>query len=150
VPAISRLVALAAALPLAAAAAEPVGVETCKACHPVAHEIWRASPHARARENLPERSRADPRCVGCHAPVEKLAGVTCEACHGNGQLYARRYVMRDRELAQALGLVITPAERSCLACHDDSAPSLGKFDPARKLPLIRHGEAERAARRAAP
>jgi len=141
--------ALAAALPLAAAAADPVGAETCKACHPAAWEIWRAGPHARARDSMPERNRADPRCTGCHAPVEKEAGVTCEACHGNGQHYARRYVMRDRELAQALGLVVVPSERSCLACHDESAPSLGKFDPARKAPLVQHGEAERAARRAA-
>ena len=147
--ALRRILALAATLPLAAAAAEPVGAETCKACHPVAWEIWRAGPHARARESLPERNRADSRCVGCHAPVERSAGVTCEACHGNGQLYARRYVMRDRELAEALGLVAAPAERSCLACHDESAPSLGRFDPARKLPLVRHGEADREARRAA-
>jgi hypothetical protein len=146
-----RLLALALlAAPAAPRAHDPIGAETCKACHPAAYEIWRESAHARAHASLPERQRSDARCTGCHDPLgERGSGVSCEACHGNGQLYARRYVMRDRELARALGLVTVPAERSCLACHGESAPSLTRFDYARKLPLIRHGEADRAARGAA-
>ena len=140
------LAALALAAPLAGRAADPVGAETCKACHPAAFEIWRESAHARAQASLPERSRSDARCNGCHAPEPGQAGVSCEACHGNGGLYARPYVMRDRELARALGLV-DPGERTCQRCHDESAPSLSRFDYARKLPLVRHAEAEREARR---
>jgi hypothetical protein len=138
--------ALALALPSAAAAADRVGAETCKACHPAAYEAWRASPHARARESLPERSRSDKRCLSCHAPdaEEGLAGVSCEACHGPGRLYAARYVMRDPELARALGLV-EPGERVCAGCHTDSTPSLVRFEYSRKLPLIRHWD-DRAAR----
>jgi hypothetical protein len=142
------LAALALGAPLAAAGADPIGAETCKACHPVAFEVWRESAHARAEARLPERSRSDPRCTACHAPEPGQAGVSCEACHGNGALYARAYVMRDRELARALGLV-DPGERTCQRCHDDSAPSLSRFDYAKKLPLVRHAEAEREARRAA-
>ncbi len=142
------LAAIALAAPLAAGAADPVGAGTCKACHPVAFEVWRESAHARAMASLPERSRSDPRCTTCHAPEPGQAGVSCEACHGNGGLYAQAYVMRDRELARALGLV-EPGERTCQRCHDESAPSLSRFDYARKLPLVRHAQAEREARRAA-
>jgi len=130
-----------------AGAAEPIGAETCKACHPAAYEAWLESAHARAQANLSERSRADARCTACHAPEPALAGVSCEACHGNGQLYARRYVMRDRELARALGL-LEVGEKTCARCHDESSPSLTRFDYARKVPLVQHGEADREARRA--
>jgi len=145
-----RLLALLLlAWPAAAPAYDPLGPEACKACHPAAWAVWKETAHARAHSSLPERQRADVRCTGCHAPLgEKASGVSCEACHGNGQLYARRYVMRDRELARALGL-LQPGERTCLACHTESAPSLSRFDYARKLPLIQHAEAEREARRAA-
>jgi hypothetical protein len=146
-PALAALLLLA---PLAGLSADPVGPETCKACHPVAYEIWHASSHARAQVALPERSRTDARCSACHAPeaARTQVGVGCEACHGNGQSYAHRYVMRDRELARALGLQEV-GERTCVRCHDDSAPSLARFDYTRKLPIIQHGEADREARRAA-
>jgi hypothetical protein len=116
-----------------------VGPETCRACHPAAYEAWLASPHARAREALPERHRAEPRCLSCHAPdaEEGLAGVSCETCHGPGRLYSAPYVMRDGELARAVGLV-DPGEKTCAACHTESTPSLVRFEYARKLPLIRH------------
>jgi len=131
------LLALAAAAP--ALAGDTVGPETCEACHPAAYETWKASPHARARESLPERSRNDPRCLSCHAPQAEdgLTGVSCEACHGPGRLYSARYVMRDPELARAVGLV-EPGEKTCLACHTESTPSLERFEHAKKLPLIRH------------
>lgn len=134
--------ALAAALlaPALSHGGDKVGPEGCKVCHPGAYEAWLATPHARARESLPERSRGDSRCLSCHAPdaEDGLAGVSCEACHGGGRLYAAPYVMRDPELSRALGL-LDPGERSCLACHTESTPSLVRFEYARKLPLIRHG-----------
>jgi hypothetical protein len=138
----SRLVALLAALavPPAVRAADRVGPETCKACHPAAYEAWRVSPHARARDVLPERSRSDKRCLGCHAPDldEGIsAGVSCEACHGPGRVYSAPYVMRDAELARAVGLA-DPGEKTCAGCHTDSTPSLVRFEYARKLPLIQH------------
>ncbi len=134
-------VALAALAPSFSHAGDKVGPEGCKACHPSAYEAWLATPHARARDSLPERSRNEPRCLSCHAPDadEGLAGVSCEACHGGGQLYAAPYVMRDPELARALGL-LDPGEKTCLACHTEATPSLVKFEYARKVALIRHGE----------
>ena len=139
--------ALAAALlaPSVSHAGDKVGPDTCKACHPAAYEAWAASPHARAREALPEKSRNEPRCLSCHAPDAEngLAGVSCEACHGGGRVYSARYVMRDAELSRAVGL-LDPGEKTCAGCHTDSTPSLVKFEYDRKLPLIRHWE-DRAA-----
>ncbi len=135
--------AFAAAAPALVLAGDLVGPETCKACHPAAYESWRDGPHARASEALPPRHRRDPRCVSCHAPDEAkgISGVSCETCHGPGQLYAVSYVMRDAEQARAVGLE-DPNERTCAVCHTESTPSLTRFEYARKLPLIRHWEGE--------
>jgi hypothetical protein len=135
----SRHLILLALVPAVTLAADFIGAETCKACHPQAYEVWKEGPHARALESLSPAQRRDPRCTSCHAPdVDKGAvGVTCESCHGGGRIYAQAYVMRDRELARAVGLV-DPGEKSCTACHTDAAPSLSKFTYATKMPLIRH------------
>jgi hypothetical protein len=127
-----------------------VGPETCKACHAAAYEAWRTDPHARAYDSLPERSRKDKRCLSCHAPLidDGFVAVGCEACHGAGGAYSARYVMRDRELARAVGL-LDPNEKTCAACHNETTPSLVKFEYKRKLPLIEHWSAERAAWKAA-
>jgi hypothetical protein len=133
--------ALLAALPLlAVAAGDKVGPETCKACHPAAYAKWRTGPHARARDSLPEQSRSDKRCLSCHAPdlADGIPGVSCETCHGPGRVYSASYVMRDPELARAVGLA-DAGERTCAACHTDSTPSLARFDYRKKLPLIEHG-----------
>lgn len=127
------------ALPALAAAADVVGPESCKACHPAAYDAWRDTPHARALQSLPEKSRKDPRCLACHAPDldAGVEGVTCESCHGPGSVYEASYVMRDPELARATGLQ-DPGEKTCLACHTGSTPSLETFRYADKLQLIRH------------
>jgi hypothetical protein len=144
-PLVAALAAALALVPCVSYAGDHVGPQTCKACHPAAYEAWLASPHARARDMLPEQSRSDRRCLSCHAPGadEGLAGVSCEACHGPGRLYSASYVMRDPELARAVGLV-DPGEKTCLACHTESTPSLTRFEYARKLPLIRHWDGDRA------
>lgn len=148
--ALALAVALAPALP---SAGDFTGPESCRACHPSAYAAWRATPHARAQETLPDGSRDDPRCLACHAPdaADGVAGVSCEACHGAGRLYSPAYVMRDHELARAVGLA-DPGERACLGCHTESTPSLARFSYARKWPLIVHGSepAPEAAAPAAP
>jgi hypothetical protein len=146
----SHLLVVALLAPAAAAPADTVGAETCKSCHPLAYEAWRYSPHARGLESLPEARRKDVQCKVCHAPdTDKgLAGVSCETCHGAGRMYSQPYVMRDRELARAVGLV-DQGEKTCAACHTDSTPGLARFDYARKLPLIEHG-GDRAARKKPP
>lgn len=147
----ASLLCAALLAPALARSAETVGPETCRACHPTAYEAWLASPHARARETLPERSRKEPRCLSCHAPdaEDGFAGVTCEACHGPGRVYSAPYVMRDAELARAVGLV-DPGPKTCAACHTESTPSLVRFEYERKLALIRHGKEPAPAAPAAP
>ncbi len=151
-----RWLLLAVCLPALASAAERVGSETCKSCHAAAYDAWRASAHAKAAEALSPAQREDPRCTHCHAPDLARAlqdsyamgrepgaaphaegGVTCEACHGAGQYYSPSYVMRDAELARAVGLV-DPGQKSCLACHTADSPSLLPFDFASKVKLIDH------------
>ena len=130
---------------VAAAAGDKVGPETCKACHPAAYAKWHTDPHARARDSLPERSRNDKRCLSCHAPdlADGIPGVSCETCHGPGRVYSASYVMRDPELARAVGLA-DAGERTCAACHTDSTPSLERFEYRKKLSLIEHGGDRRA------
>ncbi|MGA9524143.1 MAG: multiheme c-type cytochrome [Myxococcaceae bacterium] len=143
------LCSLAVATPVAAA--DFMGAESCKACHPEAYAAWRTSKHARAYETLSPQQKKDARCVSCHAPdlrVQGVAGVTCETCHGGGQYYSPEYVMKDPELARLVGL-IDPSEKQCRSCHDASSPSIHAFEFGDKLKLIDHWSAERA-RRAAP
>jgi hypothetical protein len=144
---LAALLLAAPALAGAAAGAPPVlGPETCKACHPAAYEAWRTGPHARAFDSLPERNRKDKRCLSCHAPLaaDGQVAVGCESCHGAGGAYAAPYVMRDAELSRAVGLV-DPGEKTCGVCHNETTPSLVKFEYGRKLPLIEHWVAEREA-----
>ena len=72
--------------------------------------------------------------------VEKVIRIRA---NGSGQLYAARYVMRDPELARAVGLQ-DAGEKRCLGCHTDSTPGLRPFDYRRKLPLIEHWKGEKA------
>ena len=139
-------------------AADRVGSETCKSCHAAAYETWQASAHAKAANSLSPAQQQDARCAHCHAPdlaraaqeitptaatasegsaAHAEVGVTCEACHGAGQYYTPSYVMRDAELARAVGLV-DPGQKSCLVCHTSDAPSLTPFDFAAKVKLIDH------------
>ena len=135
-------------LALAVSAADFVGPESCKACHPEAYAAWKQSKHARARDALSTLQQKDARCLSCHAPnsaEQRLSQITCESCHGGGQYYATSYVMKDAELARLVGLV-DPSEKGCRTCHDSSSPSLKPFEFVEKLKLIDHWTAERARR----
>ena len=125
-------------------AAEFVGAETCKSCHPNTYNVWAATKHAKAYEALtsdPKRIReADADCVRCHttgfkykggfAGVEAtphLKGNQCENCHGPGSAHAaapddvaiRKVIARSRE----------KIKDRCLDCHDeDNAPHGFEFD----------------------
>jgi formate-dependent nitrite reductase cytochrome c552 subunit len=132
-----------------ALAADPIGSESCRACHPRAWEIWKDSPHSRATASLSARQQKDARCLSCHSPdaSKGVPEVSCETCHGGGQFYSPRYVMKDAELARAVGL-LDPTERLCLKCHDSNAPSLRPFSFEEKLQRIDHWSEGRAARQA--
>lgn len=142
-------IALSLLLGPVAQAAEFIGSESCKVCHPAAYEIWKDSQHAQAAAPLSEKQQKDPRCLSCHSPegTKGFAHVGCETCHGGGQYYKPSYVMKDKELSRAVGLV-DPSEKMCLRCHDATAPSLTPFKFAEKLKAIDHWTVERAARAA--
>jgi hypothetical protein len=145
-PALAALAALIA-WPLVASGADPVGADNCKACHKAAYDAWRDSQHSRATESLSERQQKDGRCLSCHAPQTSrgLKDVSCETCHGGGQFYTPTYVMKDAELARAVGLE-DPSEKLCGKCHDANAPSLKPFSFVERLKLIDHWTVEREAR----
>ena len=138
----------AALLPGRAFAAEFIGPENCKVCHPAAYESWKDSQHSRAAGSLSPKQQKDGRCLSCHSPeqAKNVADVGCETCHGGGQYYAPRFVMKDAELARAVGLV-DPSEKMCLKCHDANAPSLQPFKFVEKLKLIDHWSVDRAAKK---
>ncbi len=125
-----------------------LGAESCQGCHAEAWAAWKASPHARAKEVLSAQQQKDARCLSCHSPNEndqKVTGISCETCHGGGQYYTARYVMKDAELARLVGLV-DPNEKQCRSCHDDSSPSVKPFEFIGKLKALDHWSAERAKR----
>lgn len=157
------LAVVALALPATALAADWVGAQTCQACHAKAYESWAAGPHAHAADSLTEAQRHQPSCTHCHAPElalhagnptatggtpapEQIHGISCESCHGAGQYYSPAFVMKDSELARAVGL-LDPGEHSCKGCHLAGSPSLTPFDFGAKVKLIDHWTAERAARK---
>lgn len=134
----------------AAVAADFVGPESCKGCHPAAYEAWQQSKHARAMDSLSDAQKKDARCLTCHAPDQAqqgMAHVTCETCHGGGQYYSSSYVMKDSELARLVGLV-DPSEKQCRTCHDASSPSLRPFDFKESLKAIDHWSAGRTGKSA--
>ncbi len=129
-----------------AGADDVVGPQVCRACHAAAFDAWKGGAHARAEVDLGQHGE-DPQCLSCHAPqkAQGLSGVSCETCHGAGQHYSASYVMRDRELARLAGLR-SPDEKACRGCHDESSPSLRRFDHPAMLQRIDHWTADREAR----
>lgn len=148
------VITLLAALVLGASFAHAwtfLGPESCQSCHPDAYAAWSASAHARSMQALSLRQQKDGRCVSCHAPnlaEAQVSAVTCESCHGSGQWYSPRYVMKDPELSRLVGLV-DPNEKSCRGCHDASVPSMRPFDFPAALKAIDHWTIERNKRKVA-
>lgn len=153
-----RICTVAAAL-LAAFCATPlwaqdyIGAEKCKSCHAFEYRVWAAGPHARAHQPLTAEQLADPKCNNCHTMLPgnveaAFAGVQCERCHGPAKYYHPAYVMKDKELARAVGLV-DPVEAHCRSCHTEGTPSIRPFDFARMWGEIDHGKKARQAYEAA-
>lgn len=120
-----------------------VGAARCQSCHPLAYQTWQQSAHARAFEALQQTQKSETRCTVCHTLTPddtqaKLQGVQCESCHGGGKYYSPLYVMKDKELARAVGLVV-PNEASCKRCHDAHAPNIEPFDYKTAWSRIAHG-----------
>jgi hypothetical protein len=108
------------------------GEASCKACHPVQHEVWLQSGHAGAYEHLESVNKAyDSECVACHTVgfnkpggfldkliTSHLAGVQCESCHGSGKAHVQSAGR------QPLANRLWPKERMCTQCHlENHSPS---------------------------
>ncbi len=130
---------------------ERIGAEGCKACHADAYQKWQRGPHARSMQSLSGSFRKSVSCRSCHANASQSKvlnrpkaivtaqenSVDCEACHGSGSLYAAEHIMKDRVLAEKLGL-IRQTEALCLSCHLSSTPNTQPFDYEKGLMQIRH------------
>jgi hypothetical protein len=117
-----------------------------------AHAYWRLGSDwslflARLRPHYQDLDDPinDDRCHLCHVTAaqdpdalfastyRKEEGVSCEACHGPGSLYATMEVMSNREAFLANGGRV-PDESTCRSCHRRSE----NFDFEEKWPKIAH------------
>ena len=145
--------------PLLPTAAEYVGADACRECHPREHETWATQPHAAAFSTLEtagKHEQAD--CRSCHttgydrggfpsgavaSEHGHLAGVGCESCHGPGG----DHVAAD---ASRLGTILSLGDKCdscvilqiCGSCHDDANDPGFEFAVEEKIDRQRHGTIE--------
>lgn len=128
-------------------------------------KIWSESKHSKAFETL-QTIRADsialskgfntpavetPECVKCHTTgsitdvsefqetFDITQGVQCESCHGPGSEYKSLSVMKDKERAFSLGLIIhNEKEKFCIQCHNTESPTYFQFDYEPMWEMIAH------------
>jgi hypothetical protein len=135
-------ITVAALLALAggAFASDFVGARRCKGCHTAEYDQWRLTPHAQATARLTAEQRRDRRCTVCHATStdDGFLGVQCESCHGPGRYYWPDFVMKDTELAKAVGLQSGGDASVCGRCHTADVPTVTAFDAQAALPKVRH------------
>ncbi len=147
---------------------ELVGAKKCKSCHRKIgdpYKIWSETAHAGAYETLAsEESKkiaadmglGDPQkeeaCLKCHVTRVFLGkpavsakgkyvdteGVGCESCHGPGSDYKKKSIMKDREAAQAKGLVLEKNLEHCARCHNEESPTFKSFDFETRWKEIAH------------
>ena len=113
------------------------------------YKLWEASAHAKAYELLlTDEAKAvatkagvtaapneAPECLSCHTtgyglPVKthygdkfkKEDGVTCEACHGQGEFFDKPKDEKHHAEAVDKGY-IKAVEAVCLGCHNDKSPT---------------------------
>lgn len=124
-----------------------IGGQKCGSCHAFELEIWTKGPHARAHRALTPEQLRDPKCSTCHTMASDMLeaqylGVQCERCHGGGRYYRHDYVMKDQELARAVGLIDVDGV-SCQQCHTTGTPSIEPFVFGSMWAEIDHGEQAR-------
>lgn len=127
--------------PAAAAAGPPqyVGAKACIDCHREAYRVWITSKHKHAYETLQHKGEHDSLdCLKCHTvglleptgfdplnPLDLVAGVGCESCHGPGSTHvavmeAAKKAGKDQPGAMPQDqLAITAGNvDNCVKCHD--------------------------------
>ena len=131
-----------------------VGAVKCGSCHKAEYQTWLEGPHAKAHESLTSEQLADVKCNTCHTLLplnedKRFQGVQCEQCHGAGKIYHKDYVMRDKELARAVGLIL-PKATHCQGCHTADSPNIKPFDFDELWLRIAHGAKSKKESKSVP
>jgi hypothetical protein len=113
------------------------GSRECASCHLDQFMKWRATPHAKAFDILPEKYRADATCLKCHttghgqatgftslAATPNLVGAACESCHGAGSKHVEvaksfgqaRLTEQQGAYVRSTIHLMTP-KNVCVECH---------------------------------
>jgi len=130
-----------------------IGADKCKFCHNkeatgAQYTKWAASKHAQAMKSLNAEEAKNPKCIKCHSTYGSVdesliatltleEGVSCESCHGPGNVYKSFSIMNDRATALTNGLIL-PDEDLCKKCHNAESPNFKGFDYPTYLAMIRH------------
>jgi Zn-finger protein len=154
-----------------------VGVKSCGMCHKKAKDgeqlkIWEGSQHSKAYETL-KTDKANKiakenglgkaveaaECLKCHAPAHDVdasklgkkfkieQGVQCENCHGPGDKYKSKKVMKDQAKSVKNGLIVyadnAAIEKQCRTCHNEESPSYKEFVFTERWDKIKHNIPEK-------
>ncbi len=115
------------------------GVKQCASCHFKQFMSWKKTKHAKeAFQSLPDKYKADPECVKCHATgygaatgfkdaatTPNLVGTSCEACHGPGSKHeaiAKQFANKkkldpDEEKSVRGSIYKVLPQNVCIRCH---------------------------------
>jgi len=137
-------------IPTTPGKAQYVGASSCKTCHANQYKQWEATKHANAFSKLKGPEQNDPKCLKCHttgykesggftilAETPKMVNIQCEDCHGPGSTYKSRSIMKDKNKAIQVGLVM-PTEAVCKKCHNPESPNFKPFDFKARYEQIKH------------
>ena len=108
------------------------GAKSCAVCHSKIHNEWQKSKHAKAFSLVPKGHPKNQSCKDCHNPVlfrsqlKANEGISCEHCHGNGNFYHHKFIMKDKQAAKLSGL--QDPKTQCLKCHQSSPFHLKKVE----------------------
>jgi len=115
------------------------GSKQCASCHFKQFMAWKKTKHAKdAWEKVPEKYRADAKCVNCHTTgygqatgfkdaesSPNLVGTACEACHGPGsehekvakQFAEKKKLSAEEEKAVRDSIYKVLPHNVCVSCH---------------------------------
>ncbi len=128
-------------------------------------KIWKKSKHAQAykalltekankiaaKKGFKTKAAETPECLKCHVTAynvdakllgkkyKKEDGIGCETCHGPGGKYAKRKIMKNKELAVKKGLLVYKDHKKlCTQCHNPDSPTFVARDFDKMWAKIKH------------
>ncbi len=146
-----------------------IGTFKCKLCHNTpakgkVYDWWAGEKHSKAYVTLTNEqskkiakqmgiadAQKSEKCLICHvtgytAPASQKdvkysleEGVTCEACHGPGEVYQQMKYMKDPALAMKEAGLISPTKEVCLVCHNKKSPTYKELTFPDVMKRIKHG-----------